>query len=189
MIFGLNPVEFAVALILVVWLVLSALFQINPISPYLGRFDPFALLPKWTFFAPNPGISDYHVVFRATKEKYESAEAQALTVDDELMGPWQDLQLYERDVVIPLLWNPNRRITKTLSDVVNGIVRYRAQDRDYEKHIIYGVEYIWLTHTILTQIEAKCIYQWALLKTHGFVDRRNLAVIYLSNCHYAEENA
>ena len=51
--------------VLSTWLCISVVLQFRPkgiIS--LKQYDFFALLPRWTFFAPRPEISDYCVLYR-----------------------------------------------------------------------------------------------------------------------------
>lgn len=57
--------EAIIGLILMGWLAASILNQFR--FSWFQRFrqyDSFSLLPIWSFFAPNPGQSDYHLVFR-----------------------------------------------------------------------------------------------------------------------------
>lgn len=177
-----NTIVFA----FVMWLVLSALFQVNTISPKLGRFDPFGLLPKWTFFAPNPGVFDYHVAYRFSKKPYPDGESDMVSHDDEDYGQWQQLTELVREQHVPLFWNPARRVSKTLSDIVNGITRHRNADPKFEEHMMYSIEYVWLTYMVSKQIEPNYIYQWAIVRTHGFVDQRKISIINFSKHHFAE---
>ena len=116
----------ALALILAVWFVLSALNQINPISARLGPYDPLGLLPRWTFFAPHPGIYDYHLLYR----ECESLETQLGTMEmveaaKHLVGPWTQVPAICPGSARFMLWNPQRRVTKTITDIVAGLTTLR----------------------------------------------------------------
>jgi hypothetical protein len=69
-----GPVVASMTGVLVVWFVLSVLEQLRTIlrtspGPTLRVLDGCLqavspLLPRWTFFAPNPGTVDYHLCYR-----------------------------------------------------------------------------------------------------------------------------
>jgi hypothetical protein len=163
-------------LILTAWLIISLLsqLQVKLVAP-LKAHDVFSLIPNWSFFAPRPGTSDYHLVYRD------------LGADGE-WGKWREIPLAERRTLMGAIWNPQKRRTKTLSDVVRGLIRL-AHDRvlnDFSLTLPYL--------SILNYISAfprssACLQtQFMILQSEGFLDERDPAFLFLSNAHnlYAE---
>jgi hypothetical protein len=100
-----------------IWFVLSVANQFNnPIWSRIGRWDRFALLPRWTFFAPKPGTKDTRIVFR------DIAENGAL-------GGWRELDLYQDPGHLSWIWNPNKFAVKSLSDVCQTLFRSARMPR------------------------------------------------------------
>ena len=82
----------ALATILTIWFVLSALNQIDPISTRLAPYDPLGLLPRWTFFAPHPGIYDYHLLYRECASVETPLGTPAMVeAAKTLVGPWMQV--------------------------------------------------------------------------------------------------
>src|SRR5215470_1017153 len=101
--------------ILTGWFLISVLSQLNvPTIKPLKEHDIFSLIPNWSFFAPRPGTSDYHLVFRDMDS-------------DGNWDRWQEIPLTDRRTLWSAIWNPQKRKTKTLSDVVRGLLGL-AQD-------------------------------------------------------------
>jgi hypothetical protein len=69
-----------------------------------GR-DTMNLIPVWTFFAPRPGQTDYHLLFRTRTA-------------DRACGEWIEIPLAEDRKPWSWLWNPEKRAKKVLSDIV-----------------------------------------------------------------------
>ena len=151
------------AAILVILFVLSALNQIDPISRRLGPYDPLGLLPRWTFFAPHPGIYDYHLLYRecesvetplATPQMFEEAK--------HLVGPWTQVpDLYPGSSRF-MLWNPQRRVTKTISDIVAGMTMLSLAYPKLGDGMQYTTYYWLLLHLIQQQSRREGQRQFAL---------------------------
>src|SRR5690348_12432463 len=64
----LQIADILIALFFLGWFILSILNQFGfAWFDKITRHDHFSLLPLWTFFAPNPGQSDYHLIYRDRK--------------------------------------------------------------------------------------------------------------------------
>lgn len=85
---------------------------------WISRHDGFNLIPQWTFFAPNPGTTDYYLLYRVKAESW---------------GPWSPAVLSPPRGLTAAVWNPDKRKTKTLTDFVQALVRlapfYEASPR------------------------------------------------------------
>jgi hypothetical protein len=100
--------EALLAITLTVWFVLSAAGQFSYRRiELLRRWDCFSLIPIWTFFAPNPGHTDYHLIYRD-----RSADGK--------LGVWTEIPLIARRRWFTALWNPQKRGKKIVSDVLNS---------------------------------------------------------------------
>lgn len=91
------------------WLVLTVLFQFPSLQKVLRTRDYLYMLPSWSFFAPVPSTCDF-LVFRRFEYKGE-------------ITPWKELSLISLPQ-IQILWDPERRQRKALSDVSMAIAEF-----------------------------------------------------------------
>lgn len=62
--------DICVAFIFALWLLISIVWQFQFKSlTAIKEFDFIGIFPNWTFFAPNPGTSDYHIVYRLAQNE------------------------------------------------------------------------------------------------------------------------
>jgi hypothetical protein len=80
----------------------------------LRRWDLPGLLPQWSFFAPRPGMHDYHLLYRDQ-------------LDERTFTDWTELSLDRPLAWWCALWNPERRQRKAIYDLVTSLVRDVAQ--------------------------------------------------------------
>lgn len=127
-----------VAGVLGVWFVASVLFQ-TPLRRYLGPFrrDPFALVPGWTFFAPNPAQEDAHVVFRSKVHG--------------IWGPWRPLTVAPPGVGLRTIWNPSRYPRKAATDLVNGVRSTLWRVADAPSAVLISTPYLGLLAWVIRQ--------------------------------------
>ncbi len=94
------------------WLLASAICQFNilRLEKFFRRMDYFSLLPRWSFFAPNPGVTDYHLLYRDKDQENEC-------------GHWKEYAIASKRTVLGALWNPKKRTKKVLSDAVQTLIR------------------------------------------------------------------
>jgi hypothetical protein len=94
------------------WLLLTMLYQFRR-RPWrwLRRWDPFRLLPRWTFFAPHPGGTDLHLQYRDVDPATLKAEA----------GEWTEISLRVPRGLRAAVWHPGRRGRKVLLDAVRAL--------------------------------------------------------------------
>jgi hypothetical protein len=161
-------------LALCAWFVISALAQLNwAKAKKLKSYDAFSLIPNWSFFAPRPGTSDYHLLFRDTDSSGTA-------------GSWQEIPLAGKRTLSGAIWNPQKRRTKTLSDVVRGLVML-SRDRslsDYSLTLPYLVilNYVSSLHRAA---RSGCT-QFMILKSEGFYSTQDPQFIFLSKEHRLE---
>lgn len=100
--------DWCVVLVFGVWFVLSIANQFKPIG-----FDPFSIVPRFTFFAPRPGTRDLHLLFR--------------DVFEDGYGPWTELPVLGEWRLSHALWHPRKRQKKALFDCVHGLSRLAGE--------------------------------------------------------------
>jgi hypothetical protein len=171
----MNPLE---------WSVVAALLAFNLatlIRHFPPRFVPWRLtyllstslfghfMPRWNFFAPNPGTFDYHLLYRDRRE-------------NGLVGPWHEVRLLPTHTVVGItaFWNPRRLEVKALVDMASEISS-TADELNSDPTILLGtVPYI----ALLTKIsalphdpESSCS-QFLLLATSNGASRIIMASAY-----------
>jgi hypothetical protein len=67
-----------------------------------------SLIPRWTFFAPNPVVTDYRLCYR-------TAAADGAASD------WEEIDLIGGRTIVSALWNPQKRTIKAISDMVRSL--------------------------------------------------------------------
>ena len=93
------------ALTFSLWLVATVAFHFDRFRDPLGRWDALGLLPRWNFFAPNPGTHDFHLLIRDC-------------VRPDVFTNWTrvEIGLASRSWV-SALWYPGGREPKALYDI------------------------------------------------------------------------
>lgn len=99
-------IDWAALSTLVVWSIWSVVNQ-TPwrLARRLKRLDVIGFIPRWTFFAPEPGRTDYHLVYRDLSDDLQSG------------GPWIELIPVGARPWHAALWNPTRRARKAVIDL------------------------------------------------------------------------
>jgi hypothetical protein len=130
-----SYVATVVIIIYVVWGAATIANQFHSWCPtWLRAVDIFGLVPIWTFFAPNPGMTDYYLLYRDR-------------LPDGSFDNWRkvDLKASENGFRVAL-WNPTKRKHKALSDIVSSLVSL-APHRE-SKALIVSVPYILILNLI-----------------------------------------
>jgi hypothetical protein len=68
-------------------------------------------IPNWRFFAPEPAMSDFHILHRT------------LSADD-FESPWEESHVVTPRKATHLFWFPDRRIDKGIFDVASELVSH-----------------------------------------------------------------
>jgi hypothetical protein len=107
--------EWILAGILSAWLLISVAGQINVSEPHsvfqrVRQWDLFGLIPIWTFFAPRPAWTDYHLLYRDR-------------LGDGTMSPWTEVVPAIERKPVHALWNPGKRERKAIIDIVRTLTR------------------------------------------------------------------
>jgi hypothetical protein len=127
-----------VVIIYVVWGAATVANQFHSWCPiWLRAVDIFGLIPVWTFFAPNPGMTDYYLLYRDR-------------LPDGSFDNWRTVDLKKSENGLRLaLWNPTKRKHKALSDIVSSLVRLARHGES--ETLIVSVPYILILNLITSR--------------------------------------
>lgn len=133
----ISAPEWGCISLFLLWTLLTVIFQFT--GTRIKVFIPLAilgLLPSWNFFAPRPGTSDYHLLYRDR-------------LADGMMSPWREIPL-ETPQWWMALWNPHMRKIKALSDVVRGFQTLLDQSTEQPTPLWFevSVPYLLLLHAV-----------------------------------------
>lgn len=101
----MSPAAILLYLLVTLWLGTTLLAQFRLVLPLTSRLDGLHLIPRWTFFAPNPGVRDHHLVLRDR-------------LADGRLTRWKSVPVYPARPRFAWLWNPHKRASKVLSDAI-----------------------------------------------------------------------
>jgi hypothetical protein len=156
------------------WLLLTILNQFNfKWARQIKKQDVFHLLPSWTFFAPNPGTSDYHIVYR--------------TMDDNKnISAFIEIPLQSDRQLTHACWNSSKRIKKALTDLVMSLKKLCAAEELKKEKLQVSFSYIALLN-FLTHLEKSAsvkFIQFAILESKGYNDPNPPQLLICSDFHH-----
>lgn len=173
----MTPLAWVVAVFFATLLVITLLSQLRRVPPviWLKRHDACALIPAWTFFAPNPGTRDVRVLWR---QRYP----------DGLLSPW-------RETTAPSvgpwrgLWNPSKRVRKAVTDVSPSVLRRALNFPDSQLTVI-SVPYLMIANHVssLPGAEMAGARQFMIAYTDGAdgQDQGEPRIQFISHWHLVE---
>lgn len=162
--------------VLASWFGLTVAKQFRRTPRFLTRIDPInTAVPVTTFFAPNPGKTDIHLL---TREKL----ADGGTTD------WAEHPLIARRTLRHMVWHPGRRVEKLLPDAFSELTQITQQERRIE-HIQLTIPYL----TMLNFATHRCEHppgsrrvQFMLASSGGFDESEEPRTLFVSDFHDLE---
>ena len=158
--------------IVALWLVITLLAQHPRFQPFINTFNALHIIPRWTFFAPNPGIRDYHLVIRDRCS------------NGQLTG-WRSVPVYSPRPRLGYLWNPQKRSSKIMNDAVQAIKLLLKRENIGTAGIHFTAPYLLLlyyaAHAVPPEPDA-IEFQIAIIESTGH-DKRELECSFLSSFH------
>ncbi|REJ73739.1 MAG: hypothetical protein DWQ36_14415 [Acidobacteria bacterium] len=155
-------------------LLLTAISQgRGPFSQRLRSFDLFSLLPRWTFFAPNPGVVDYHLLLRDRLH------------DGSLATPRQ-VPLRPPRRLHHLLWNPQKRLHKVLTDAVQSLPH--LSESMQARRLRTSLPYLMILNHVAALERSPLVAsrQFVIVATGGEVPIRQPGILFESQFHRFE---
>lgn len=157
------------------WVLLTLIFQFDRFAGVVSIYDVFRLVPRWTFFSPNPGHHDLHLVIR---DKLPSGE----------LTPWNEVCLNYAGTAVPFVWNPGKRIAKVLWDSWASIQYLGNKENVPASRLPMSGAYMMLlglaNRTPVSHPQA--LRQFAIVRSTGFSDRTP-EPLFVSLFHVVEE--
>lgn len=138
---------------------------------WLKSHDLFAVIPVWTFFAPNPGTTDTRVLWRDR-------------LVDGSVSSWHEIDPPTGGVV-RALWNPTKRVRKAITDVGPMLTRRAAQQPD-NKLLLVSIPYLMLLHYVSSLAASQLVEarQFVIVQTTGTDDGdAEPKILLVSNWH------
>ena len=156
-----------------IWILFTLLnqFSIN-LNKKWKKFDIFNLVPKWTFFAPNPLTVDICLLYREINFEGEK-------------GPFIEYPLTVREGTKNIFFNPKKRAKKSLQDLVRSLSRSYQKGLISEKNMKFSIQYISILNYLTTlkkSSETKYV-QFLLVKTSGLIKLSSVELILVSDIH------
>lgn len=174
-------VEVLVASFLALWFVGSVFnqFQLKWFEKIRSNVDHFSLLPLWTFFAPNPGQTDYHLVYRDRRA-------------DGSLTEWMELAITESRKFHSFVWNPEKRSKKVISDVVATLIESigPVPPDEAEFAIMLSLPYLVLLNVVsnLAPTPGATHRQFVIAETAGFKRTEKPRLVLKSDFHPLPES-
>jgi hypothetical protein len=110
--------ETAAIVAISMWSALSVIRQLYPRKPHwLSVIDICSLVPSWRFFGPKPTTSDLHLLL--------SYKKRGVTVESVDITPY-----YPRSI-LSAVWNPRRRLRKSMASLARVLRVAPARSRRY----------------------------------------------------------
>ena len=139
-----------------VWFLLTIAFQKNNgLRRLTTRFDRFNLVPRWSFFTPDPGASNYHFIYRSRD-------------DETSVSPWLELNLSPRGILFPL-WNPRKRYREGMIELFQLLALFSISHS--AERLQFTAPYIILLQLARKRLggslSSQAFYQFALVETRG----------------------
>lgn len=159
--------------LLALWFAASVVQQLSaPGRQVLQRLDVLGLVPRWHFFAPNPGRHDVHLVVRDVGEEGCAAWVEVAVPPTSAAGRW--------------IWNPEKHLRKALFDTVDALGGVQRTTADSPRSIILSAPYIRLLRWAMGPEPVQdgvTGRQFAIVTTQAHGPQQGVAVRFLSEIH------
>ena len=133
-------------------------------------YDWCAAIPSWSFFAPNPGRSDHHLMYR-------------LCSGEGVWGSWLLVDLQSNKYWWQSIWNPVKRKNKALTDVSSDVVFF---SKCYSKESVTITQsYLLLLNFLSGQAlpENSDSIEFVIMESFGRYNSQQPEVIFESEVH------
>ena len=165
--------ELAAAFACAAALVLTAVAQTRKVNfvRRLKSHDVFALMPVWTFFAPNPGTTDTRVLWRER-------------LVDGAVSAWREIEP-PTGGLLRTVWNPRKRIRKAITDAAPIVARRAASEPD-NKLLLVSIPFLMLLNHVSSQPASPlaAARQFVIVQTAGADDEEGEPrILLVSNWH------
>jgi hypothetical protein len=167
----MSAAGFVLTLLVAVWLLLTLPAQYRDWGTRIARFDPLRLIPRWTFFAPNPAIHDHNLIVRSRDARGKETS-------------WRSVRVCPPRSAIDVVWNPHKRVRKVVIDLIQSLSMLRRRPGIGDYGCPTTMPYLLLFHYCARQCEIVegREFEFAIVRTSGRSNRR-LWMVYSSGFH------
>jgi len=152
--------------VLALWYVCTVLGQI--VDPTRLKFlVEFSLLPQWSFFAPNPGIHDFYLLYRDLNSGGATSS-------------WTQVRIASRRW-FNFAWNPDRRARKALFDLATSLAQVLREDVDAIELSIPYIGFLSIVSAQPHNVDADRV-QFCIMMNNPSMSSPNL--MFVSGKHY-----
>jgi hypothetical protein len=164
--------SYFIIIMLGIWLLLSIMAQFRDVKiiKWINDRDPFALLPAWTFFAPNPGVTDYQLFYRDK-------------LYDGQFTTWKKVRHRDRSIFHSIV-NPDKRAQKAIADCCISILQMVKENRN-NRLIQKSFPYLMIMSCIMYMPkDSESEYrQFSIVRTFGFISSKKPINEFTSSLH------
>ncbi len=164
--------DYFIICILGIWLWLSIFAQFSGIKwiKWIKDKDPFAFIPSWTFFAPNPGVTDYKLLYRDK-------------LFDGWFSNWKEVT-YRNNSILHSIWNFDKRRRKAITDSCISLIQ-SVKKNPKNKAILLSIPYLFiLTYIVSRPKNDLCEHrQFLIARTFGYVSSKQPDILFISPLH------
>ncbi len=160
-----------VSAFLFIWAVISCIAQFSSDRLiFLKQADWFSLIPQWTFFAPIPGTSDYHLMFR---DRYISGD----------YTEFREIDLTSPRKLMHTIWNPDKHNEKILSDVVHTFAQMAGKIESPQ--LMFTIPYILILNYVSNteHVPNANATQFTIVESPSSHSGRTLTITFISGLH------
>jgi hypothetical protein len=165
-----------ISLCFAVWLILTVLHQLPdewvPVLRAIKKANRLHLIPRWNFFAPTPGTSDYHIFVRS----FDASQSP---------GAWYEFNPLCNRGWATAFWNPSKRFRKTVIDMVQITTKVVSQNEQAASTLAITVPYLSLLNVLSAHCRSRgaSACQFAIIKTEGPDQVREGELLLRSDVH------
>ncbi|WP_037336139.1 hypothetical protein [Saccharomonospora piscinae] len=140
----------------------------------------YLLIPDWRFFAPHPGIHDYHLLYRDE-------------LADGSLAPWKEISSVEERKPTHAFWHPHRRVEKCVFDIAKELSRFVEECHEDPERPIESVQVSVPYLTILAHVSEQehagsaVRTQFLVSTSAGYDEHEEPRAIFLSAFHPVEQ--
>jgi hypothetical protein len=161
-----------------IWLFLTIVAQFSGIRwiKWIIDRDPFDLIPSWTFFAPNPIISDYQILYR---DKLFNGQ----------FSNWEQVQYRDYSIFHSIL-NPDKRRRKAIAGYCKTILKSASKNLKNEAITSSYPYLVILTYIMSMPKNHLCEYrQFLIARSFGYKSSKQPDILFISNLHNLSSNS
>ena len=170
--------DYFIISLLGIWLFLTIVAQFSGIKwiKWIIDRDPFDLIPSWTFFAPNPIVSDYQILYR---DKLFNGQFRN----------WEQVKYRDYSVFHSIL-NPDKRRRKAIAGYCKTILK-SASENPKNESITLSYPYLVIL-TYIMSMPKNPLYksrQFLIARSFGYLSSKQSDILFISHLHNLSSNS